>query len=83
MVRSLECIWLNRRKERGGGMKFQPRNHKRDLEILYLRNVKGWTFPKIGQKYDITKARARQLYCRIVKDKKKEHEASKKMGIGA
>lgn len=64
-------------------MKFQPRNHKRDLEILFLRNVKGWTFTAIGQKYDISKARVIQLYYRIKEDKVKQAEQSKKMGIGA
>lgn len=64
-------------------MKFQPRNHKRDLEILFLRNNKGWTFAAIGKKYDVTKARARELYYRIAEDRKKEQETSKKMGVGA
>jgi DNA-directed RNA polymerase specialized sigma24 family protein len=57
------------------------RNKKRDLEILNLRNVKGWTYPKIAEKYDITKSRARQLYYRASNEKK--GEMNKKMGIGA
>jgi DNA-directed RNA polymerase specialized sigma24 family protein len=64
-------------------MKACVRNKKRDLEILHLRNVKGWTYPKIAEKYDITKSRARQLYYRASNDKKKEVEQSRKMGIGA
>lgn len=64
-------------------MKACVRNKKRDLEILFLRNVKGWTYPKIAAKYDITKARARQVYYRISNERKAEEETSKKMGIGA
>lgn len=54
-------------------MKLSVRDHKRDAEIVVLRN-KGWTFTQIGKKYDISKARARQLYMRIT---------NKQMGIGA
>lgn len=64
-------------------MKGCVRNKRRDLEILFLRNKKGWTFTRIGEKYDITKARARQVYSRIVAERKKEEETSKQMGIGA
>ena len=64
-------------------MKGAVRNHKRDLEILFLRNVKGLTFTQIGEKYNITKGRARVLYNRIMEDRKKEEETSKRMGIGA
>lgn len=64
-------------------MKGAVRNHKRDLEILFLRDTREWTFTKIAQKYDITKGRARVLYNRMVEDRKKEEETSKRMGIGA
>lgn len=64
-------------------MKGAVRNHSRDREILHLRNVKGWTFVQIGQKYNITKGRVRVLYYRMVEDRKKEEEVNKKMGIGA
>jgi len=64
-------------------MKGCVRNKKRDLEILFLRNMKGWTFTKIAQKYDITKGRARQLYYRVSADRKREEESNKQMGIGA
>jgi len=53
-------------------MKLAVRDHKRDANILHLRD-KGWTFTRIGKKYDISKARVRQLYIRIV---------NKRMGIG-
>jgi len=45
--------------------------------------VKGWTFTRIAQKYDITKGRVRALYHRMVEDQKKEAELNKRMGIGA
>jgi Sigma-70, region 4 len=64
-------------------MKGAVRNHKRDLEILFLRNVRGWTLTAIGEKYNITKGRARVLYDRIAEEKKKEEESNKQMGIGA
>lgn len=64
-------------------MKAQVRNKIRDLEILYLRNMKGWTYTAIAKKYDITKGRARQLYYRIMAERRKEEETSKQMGIGA
>jgi hypothetical protein len=54
-------------------MKLAVRDHKRDAEIIHLRDVKGWTFTMIAKKYDISKARARQLYMRIT---------NKQMGIG-
>ena len=52
-------------------MKLAVRDHKRDENILRLRD-KGWTFIRIGKKYDISKARVRQIYMRVV---------NKKMGI--
>jgi len=64
-------------------MKRAVRDYKRDKEILWLRNNKGWTFVKIAQKYDITKGRVRVIYNRIVEDRKKEEESNKQMGIGA
>jgi len=54
-------------------MKLAVRDHKRDGEIFTLREDKKWTFTKIGKKYDISKARARQVYVRIL---------NKRMGIG-
>jgi DNA-directed RNA polymerase sigma subunit (sigma70/sigma32) len=53
-------------------MKLSVRDHKRDADIISLRD-KGWTFTKIGKKYDISKARVRQLYIRVV---------NKRMGVG-
>jgi len=64
-------------------MKRCIRNRKRDDEILWLRNVKGWTFVSIARKYDITKGRVRQVYYRAVADRKREEESNKRMGIGA
>lgn len=64
-------------------MKLAVRDYKRDLEVVFLRNNKGWTFTKIGEKYGITKARVRQVYYRIIAERKKEEETTKKMGIGA
>jgi hypothetical protein len=61
-------------------MKGSVRDCKRDLEILFLRNVKEWTFTRIAQKYDITKGRARQLYVRMVSERDR---ANTQMGIGA
>jgi hypothetical protein len=62
-------------------VKFQQRNHKRDLEIVHLRDNLKWTFTAIAKKYDITKARARVLYNRVMKER--EQETNKNMGIGA
>jgi len=64
-------------------MKVAVRDYNRDREILYLRNIRGWTFVKIGQKYDITKGRVRMLYSRAVEDRKREEESKKQMKIGA
>jgi DNA-directed RNA polymerase sigma subunit (sigma70/sigma32) len=44
------------------------------------KNLK-YTFKRIGQEFDISKARARQLYVRIVEERSKD--VSRKMGIGA
>lgn len=63
-------------------MKGAVRDHKRDEEILWLRNNKGWTFIKIARRYDITKGRVRTLYNRVVEERKLE-ELNKRMGIGA
>lgn len=61
-------------------MKLCTRNRKRDLEIVFLRDKKKWTYPQIGEKYNITKARSRQLYMRIVSERL---NVNKEMGIGA
>jgi hypothetical protein len=61
-------------------MEFQKRNRRRDLEVVFLREKKKWIFKKIGERYGITPARARQLYTRVVRERDR---ASKKMGIGA
>jgi len=58
-------------------MKLQVRNHKRDLEILHMRDNLKWTFPSIAIKYGITKVRARQLYVRA-----KSERENKQLGIG-
>ena len=63
-------------------MKGAVRDYKRDEEILWLRNNKGWTFIKIARRYDITKGRVRTLYTRIAKERNLE-ELNRRMGIGA
>lgn len=63
-------------------MKLCVRNRRRDVEILFLRDKKGLTFDAIGAKYDITKARARQLYYRVSSEKKREEKLNKQIGIG-
>jgi len=55
----------------------QVRNHKRDLEILHMRNNLHMTFPEIAKKYGVTKVRVRQLYMRIVSERE-----NKQLGIG-
>ncbi len=64
-------------------MKLCVRDHRRDLEIVFLRENKGWTFPEIGKKYNITKARAKQLYDRVKEEREETEKESKKLGIGA
>ena len=61
-------------------MKLAVRNKRRDLEIVFLRENKKWTYPKIAEKYGLSKARARQLYVRMVEDRL---NVNKEMGIGA
>jgi len=61
-------------------MKLCVRNRRRDLEIVFLRENKKWTYPQIAKRYDITKARARQLYLRMVRERL---NVNKQMGIGA
>lgn len=63
-------------------MKLCVRDHRRDLEIVFLRENRGWTYPKIAKKYDITKVRARQLYNRA-KEEREMEKSNKQMGIGA
>lgn len=63
-------------------MKLAVRDHKRDLEIVFLRENRKWTYPKIAEKYNITKVRARQLYERI-KYERTMKDGNKQMGIGA
>jgi hypothetical protein len=46
------------------------------------KNLK-WTFVKIAKEFDITSARARQLYLRLLEERKNSDKESKKMGIGA
>jgi hypothetical protein len=59
-------------------MKLPVRDHRRDLEILHLRNKLGWTFIRIAEKYSISKVRARQVYERI-----RSERINTKLGIGA
>jgi hypothetical protein len=61
-------------------MKLAVRNKRRDLEIVFLRENKKWLFSQIAEKYSISKARARQLYMRMVHEKM---NVNKEMGIGA
>lgn len=63
-------------------MKRAVRNHRRDLEIVFLRENQSWTYPEIAKKYDITKARARQLYLRVKLERDME-KSNNRMGIGA
>lgn len=53
-------------------MLFCERDCKRDKEIVRLREVEKWIYKDIAKKFDISNARARQLYLRIVKERKKE-----------
>lgn len=59
-------------------MKRQIRDHRRDVEILHMRDNMKMTYPQIAEKYNVTKARIRQLYERI-----KQERVNKEMGIGA
>jgi len=59
-------------------MKLAVRNKRRDLEIVFLRENKKWLFKNIAKKYNISNARARQLYVRTVHENVNKH-----MGIGA
>ena len=61
-------------------MELQKRNKRRDLEIVFLRENKKWIFKEIGDKYNISRVRARQLYIRMVRDR---INVNKEMGIGA
>lgn len=58
-------------------MKLQVRNHKRDLEILHMRDNMHMKFPEIAKKYEVTKVRIRQLYVRA-----KSERENKQLGIG-
>lgn len=58
-------------------MKLQVRDHKRDLEILHMRDNLHMTFPEIAKRYRLTKVRVRQLYMRVVSERE-----NKQMGIG-
>lgn len=59
-------------------MKLQVRNRKRDLEILHMRDNQNMKFPEIAKKYGLTKVRVRQLYMRIVMERRNQQ-----LGIGA
>ena len=61
-------------------MKVQMRDYERDMKIVIFREKGEWTFLKIANKLDISKARVRQLYRRIVAERE---NISKQMGIGA
>jgi hypothetical protein len=61
-------------------MELSKRNHRRDLEVVFLRENKKWTYPQIAKRYNITKVRARQVYIRTVNERK---NVNKQMGIGA
>ena len=64
----------------GESMKLCVRNRRRDLEIVFLRENKKWIFKQIGERFNITRVRARQLYIRMARERERE---SKQMGIGA
>jgi hypothetical protein len=51
-------------------MDLSVRDYKRDLKILYMRDKLNWTFAKIGKEYNISKARARQVYIRVSVERK-------------
>lgn len=61
-------------------MKLQIRNHRRDLEIVFLRENKEWIYSKIAERFGITSARVRQLYTRMARERL---NVNKEMGIGA
>lgn len=61
-------------------MKLEVRNRRRDLEIVFLRENKKWVYSQIAKKYGISKARARQLYMRVVYER---INVNREMGIGA
>jgi hypothetical protein len=61
-------------------MKLCVRDHNRDKDIVHLREHKKWTYVAIAEKHNITKARARELYLRMMKDREK---VSRQLGIGA
>jgi len=59
------------------------RNRKRDLKVFHMRKNLKWTFVRIAQEFDISKARARQLYMRIAEERNEGEDVSRRMGIGA
>lgn len=61
-------------------MKMSKRNYERDTKIVFYREKGGWTFPRIAEKFGITKGRVRVLYTRIVEER---DNVNKHMGIGA
>lgn len=52
------------------------RDKKRDKEVLRLREKEKLLFKEIGERLNISKVRARQLYVRLVKEREKRKEAA-------
>lgn len=55
------------------------RDMKRDKEILRLREKSMLTFVQISRELNISKARVRQLYVRLVKEREQENEQRKEV----
>lgn len=55
------------------------RDTKRDKEVLRLREKGMLTFPQIARELNISKARVRQLYMRLVKEREQENEQRKEV----
>mgnify|MGYP001559871931 CR=1 FL=1 len=62
-------------------MKLAVRDHDRDMKIVLYREKGGWPFPRIAEKFNISKSRARQIYERVVLER--QENVNKHMGIGA
>ncbi len=41
---------------------YQKPDKKRNRAVVNLRDINGWSFNKIGNKMNITRERARQIY---------------------
>lgn len=55
------------------------RDTKRDKEVLRLREASMLTFPQIARELGISKARARQLYMRLVEEREEYNKQRKEV----